>query len=1021
MIESPSRGARGTDGDISGGEGEDDLTPQCKSTLSLDRTLVDEGSDPVTAGDHTPSGDLDIDQHLSLLDNKTEHARSGPFEHTVTPVQTKLGVPKFSLGSTLSPGMENPSPDISETPLKLHSGPVQVISSAANHVSMLTNQPLAVTTPISMTPLMSSTKRSLEVTSSSPLPATTLAGEVTPRNSPIKSTLDDNNKTYQIPPRDSSDFKTATNSSQVTQTLVSSSDTTSYTDAVTMLSSARSKFTDTASLSMPSQMPVANPGPNTVGVPVVDAHPLLNANFDAQMKEKVSTATTGTGKVDPASRNGQEQLKDVSSDPLPVVSMEEMKRKLLRLQQDLLEAKASANQLVASRESSRKPIITKIELVHESSKSKVQLQSQLETTQKSLGESSGLTTSGAPTASSSEPVVSAVTDSGNSLLSVDLPPAGASPSLLDHKMSSALPSNRQFVLTSSAGQSSDMNSSTDTFSSVPNSLIIEQSTIAAPGQLFSSNGVSVSSKYRNALPVSIAPLVTSAATSTSPSAAAVESPSPDPSKKRSVEMQHSADATSLDDLRLVATAPLVSTTATDLPSPSTKAGLLTSSGPSITFSAKVTYPTLPLAMGTNTSPPRLPVTTLPRQSPPTPPAGSSSRPLPSHQQRPPMLPVLPSTNNNSKPAALSPLARRVVFSPPKLHRDVAIQSILSPRDLKPIATVSSTHVTHMSTQTATPISKPDVSSMDQSTSYMAYLNSKQDSGLVSTGQQSGSHIYSSASADVDSLVMNRLAHLVTSKQGPSFVDESSATPTKLERSLVAGVVYGLNHNNDEEDAGAGLEGSMEVMVPSSSADSLDKMKTFSVARETSASSVTTVRSVSSESSSVLPPYVVDHTHLSSYVSLPSSVKVGSLPVSMTTLNSDMTSSVEAQPSLPAPTQKVVVNSNKADYVRTSSETKSTTPRHTPLAPPPTHFLQVPSEHQFSEVCCAGIPSTDYVQLKNCGERWLQVSVSVRSARLDGQPFTNPGSIFKFPQTMYVEHDETRLLKVSSCYYQVIQV
>ena len=60
-------------------------------------------------------------------------------------------------------------------------------------------------------------------------------------------------------------------------------------------------------------------------MPVVDAHPLLNANFDEQVKEKVSTATTGTGKVDPASRNGQEQLKNVSSDPLPVVSMEEMK------------------------------------------------------------------------------------------------------------------------------------------------------------------------------------------------------------------------------------------------------------------------------------------------------------------------------------------------------------------------------------------------------------------------------------------------------------------------------------------------------------------------------------------------------------------------------------------------------------------------------------------------------------------------------------------------------------------------
>ena len=107
--------------------------------------------------------------------------------------------------------------------------------------------------------MMSSTKHSLEVTSSSPLPAATLASEVTPRNSPIKATLGDNNTTYQIPPRDSSNFKAATNSSQVTQTLVSSSDTTSCTNAVTTLSSARSEFTDTVShpkhLPMPSQMP----------------------------------------------------------------------------------------------------------------------------------------------------------------------------------------------------------------------------------------------------------------------------------------------------------------------------------------------------------------------------------------------------------------------------------------------------------------------------------------------------------------------------------------------------------------------------------------------------------------------------------------------------------------------------------------------------------------------------------------------------------------------------------------------
>lgn len=79
---------------------------------------------------------------------------------------------------------------------------------------------------------------------------------------------------------------------------------------------------------------------------------------------------------------------------------------------------------------------------------------------------------------------------------------------------------------------------------------------------------------------------------------------------------------------------------------------------------------------------------------------------------------------------------------------------------------------------------------------------------------------------------------------------------------------------------------------------------------------------------------------------------------------------------------------------------------------PASSLQVTDVHQFSDVCCMGISTTDYIQVTNLGERWLQVRFAVTRMCLDGQQLAQAAAVFSFPEKSYIDPCLTRLIKVT---------
>ena len=1004
MIESPSAPAAGLDDTITGtnlSEEDGDLTPrQVKSTPTLDKTLVDDSGTPKGL---SPASNTALDQHNTPLETgqliagtAPEHAQFGSQACELTPVLTKYNIPKFSLSETysFSPTLENSPPDLpapgvtsstaavapskvtqpttsmAEDRTSIITSHPPVASTAFGPTSMLTNRAVSDVTPKAITPLMSSTTRASYITPS-PLATAGSSHSSTPKTS----------------------YSTLMASSGPPAKLV------------------LTKVEPHPKLPLESmQVPHASPKLEKPGS--------RNGTADDAASER--TAPPSVGPI--ASGRQVKLMKTASPDGVPIISMEEMRQKLMKLQQDLEEAKASANKLMANAKPS-----AKVELIHVSSKSKVKAQAGLPASRTTVAAQSGAAT--------------------------DLLSSPAS----DHQKTSTSASQ---VMASSAACSPVV--SVPPFFSKPfsgplsNSLAVSSPPASRSTHPFqhpppSDNTASVSEHTISGHPVptSYSPLLISTTThsfskpKTNPQVPSVSVMSN--SKAASLSLTNGSQFQAKEPrgeagfgMSLVRDAP--HSTISKMPNVPETLVVVSESRlhpvctASTAYSAQITRST-PSIPSTSKTLPLVPISTHSRYPPPTSTEPTLSHPHISSQQLPvsPLIPPKDSSRLPRHPLCEAPpppsgLVRRVVFSPPKLHRDVAVQSDLLPPVFSETGVSNSTSSSTtsvmgslaqsdssyvpLSTQTSgflTGSSFP----LDQSASLA--LSSKQESVVPSTIHQRSEAHNSPLSSDVDSLVMGRLAHPVNSRTW-SGVSVASSTPKE-------GVIQtdGRERACEEKMATKHRWGQEEDdVVSATTAESWDSLKQEQ-STEQPLDSVSAVHqlmgSLGKSSSSHYMP------------TLPALYTPGHSLANSSSADQLLSLAVPDSRSLYADTEKdATANHGQLSNLLLQVDTTTDRPIYTspPLstfstpsaaassdqlpAPPPTHSLQVEEVHQFSETCCAGIPATDYIQVTNLGERWLQASVAVRSARVDGQPLTKPAALFTFPQTIYIEHNETRLLK-----------
>ncbi len=983
---------------------DDDLTPmQVKSSPTLDRTLVED--DCMSNKNLSSSSNRKSDEHAPPLNKDVSgHAQLASQESESTPVFTKYDIPKFSLGETCSFSSISGSPGQSSThtitgiessstldlsPSKALSQPAVsmvedlpvithylVESSVMDPMSMSIGQSLTDASPKTvMTPLLSSTKRSLQTTPSSL--TTAILSSHTNSSTHFSSSSTQDDVGFII-----------SHTSEATQA--------PFTSSLSKAAAAASTRNPTTAH---TSIYDSTAGSSNHMAEISKKQELLSSTQPERSEEGKEIAITMGSElphVNQPPHSVQEEPKTSSSEAVPIISMEEMKQKLYKLQQDLEEAKASAHRLVTNNRPEKKLAMENTRLVHTTDKAQEKGMAELGKTLTSAYDS---TTRTLPT---SAPVV--FTPAMNHQEMPSISKLGLTPAL-PAGFSTSASSNIQTFLQGST--TSSLNASTATASPSTLSSLVSAAETTAIGGLRNQS-------------IATSPLLAARTAYTSSSTApSIQASSIVMSNTKTTSLHHKTVLKNISSNLSSAKNSAAETTVFESQASTSVAKTLpvAFSGPSVSFSAKVTYPAL---SHTSTS-----------RSYPAHATLSSGLPSTSQQHFLPSSVVFSSTTQSRYSPSHS-MSKPVYHeaSSNHLHRDVAIQSDLTPK-ASPIESTSTTssestsgQVTHSYTQTTSPFTfakssfstdcstsssglsdtkdsmvfvssvsasfpvvnsttqttssmTNSVHSVDQSVSYSSYLS--KDSITSSLGQHSRSQV-PAVSADVEPLILNRLAQLVNSKHELS----------KLE-ALGGKDGHAIVGNSKEES-----DGRYSLIEPKMSATS----------------TLSEERSISGHVPSISTYFMSTNQRVDTATALYTSANRFTQPTASAHVFPSTDSHLLSSHTI-SHTRSLPLRSKLSDHLTYPAPALPTVEAASLASMQiPTHCLEVAGEHQFSEICCAGIPSTDYIQLKNCGERWLQVTVAVRNAHLDGQTVTKPESLFTFPQTIYVERDETRLLKVS---------